>query len=120
MDAIGIAMAASAADRTGTAPQPRLVQAAHEFEAQMMKELMKPLTASDGLTGDEGGALGSEGALSEFASEAFARALSERGGLGVASSIVRSLSHQGNGSRSTKVTGNQHGDTMLRHAEGLE
>ena len=32
-------------------PQPRLVRAAHEFEAQMMKELMKPLNRSDALTG---------------------------------------------------------------------
>ena len=33
------------ADASGASavPQPRLVRAAHEFEAQMMKELMKPL-----------------------------------------------------------------------------
>ena len=35
-------------------PQPRLVRAAHEFEAQMMKELLKPMTASGSLTGDGG------------------------------------------------------------------
>jgi hypothetical protein len=34
-------------------PQPRLVRAAHEFEAQMMKELMKPLTRGSSLTGEE-------------------------------------------------------------------
>jgi hypothetical protein len=27
-----------------TVPQPRLVRAAHQFEAQMMKTLMKPTT----------------------------------------------------------------------------
>jgi HAMP domain-containing protein len=29
-------------------PQPRLVRAAHEFEAQMMKELLKPMTGGMG------------------------------------------------------------------------
>ena len=62
----------------------------------MMKELLKPLTASGGLTGDEDeDGLGSAGALGEFASEALGRALSEHGGLGIADSIVRSLSHVG-------------------------
>ncbi len=36
-------------------PQPRLVHAAREFEAQMMKELLKPMTGSDALLGDEEG-----------------------------------------------------------------
>ena len=55
-------------------PSPRLVRAAHEFEAQMMKELLKPMTGSDALTGAEDGdsdsGAGSGGALGEFASEA--------------------------------------------------
>ncbi len=80
-----------------TAPQPRLVRAAHEFEAQMMKELLKPMSSSSGLTGDESdSSSGSGGALGEFAQEALGRALSERGGFGIASSIVRQLSHSGN------------------------
>ena len=31
---------------------PRLVRAAHEFEGQMMKELLKPMTSGDALTGE--------------------------------------------------------------------
>ena len=85
-----------AAEPAGS-PQPRLVKAAHEFEAQMMNELLKPLTASDGLTGDEDDAgLDSAGALGGFASEALGRALSEHGDLGIADRIVHSLSHAGN------------------------
>jgi Rod binding domain-containing protein len=84
-------------------PQPRLAKAAHEFEAQMMNELLKPLTASDGLTGDEDDAgLGSAGALGAFASEALGRALSEHGGLGIADSIVHSLSQSGTHAQSQK------------------
>jgi Rod binding domain-containing protein len=95
-------------------PQPRLVRAAHEFEAQMMKELMKPMTsASSSLTGDEEDAdssTGSSGALGQFASEALARALSDQGGLGIANQIVKELSHSGN----QEVTGNPHGNTVMR------
>jgi Rod binding domain-containing protein len=77
-----------------TPPQPKLVRAAHEFEAQMMKELMKPMTRSPAPGGaeDEDEDAGSSGALGEFASEALAQALSERGGFGVADRILSELS----------------------------
>jgi Rod binding domain-containing protein len=80
-----------------TGPSPRLVKAAHEFEAQMMKELLKPLSNSSGLNGEEeDSSAGSGGALGEFASEALGRGLSEQGGFGIASSIVRQLTPVGN------------------------
>src|SRR5438445_654768 len=79
-----VAAAARAAQNVN-APQPRLVQAAHEFEAQMMKELLKPMTGGDALIGndDESGA-GSGGVLGEFASESLGRA--GRAGAGIARS----------------------------------
>jgi Rod binding domain-containing protein len=92
-------------------PQPRLVRAAHEFEAQMMQELMKPLTRGSSLTGEEddsGNGSGSSGALGEFATEAMGRALSEKGGFGIANSVLKDLSHSGNKSVSVPVTGNVH------------
>ena len=72
-------------------PQPRLVRAAHEFEAQMMKELLKPMTGRRrayrrGRT--IGRSWGSNGALGEFASEALGQALSQHGGFGMADRIV--------------------------------
>ena len=74
----------------GTAKNPRLERSAHEFEASLMAELLKPLQESDGLTGEdsESGGSGSEGALSGFASESLARAISERGGFGIADRIL--------------------------------
>jgi Rod binding domain-containing protein len=42
----------SAATASAATPQPRLVHAAHEFEAQMMQELLKPMTQGEGLDGD--------------------------------------------------------------------
>jgi Rod binding domain-containing protein len=103
-----------------TVPQPRLVKAAHEFEAQMMKELMKPLNHGSTLTGDDPDAdddSGSGGALGEFASEALGRALSDRGGFGIATSIVKQLSHAGNQPGIAGVTANLHSNTVIENAE---
>ncbi len=95
------------------APQPRLVHAAHEFEAQMMQELLKPMTAGNGLDGEDGAATGSGAALGEFASEALGKALSERGGFGIATGIVRELSHSGNKPATAQVTRDLHGNTVM-------
>ena len=89
-------MAGHGALGAAAAASPRLVNAAHEFEAQMMKELMKPLTSgSDDEDRDDGAGMslgsGSSGALGEFASEALARALSQQGGFGIADRIVEQL-----------------------------
>jgi Rod binding domain-containing protein len=110
----GIPAGTASAGAASVAPQPRLVHAAHEFEAQMMQELLKPMSGKNGLDGeDSDSATGSGGALGEFASEALGRALSERGGFGIASSIVRQLSHPGNSPVTTQVTGNPHGNTGM-------
>jgi Rod binding domain-containing protein len=99
-------LATSPSQAPPVAPQPRLVRAAHEFEAQMMKELLKPMTASDSLTGGDGDSdAGSGGALGEFASEALAQALSEKGGFGIADKIVQELSASGHQRASAQVTG---------------
>jgi Rod binding domain-containing protein len=118
MLSIAAATAASAVgtgqNSSQTTPQPRLVRAAHEFEAQMMQELLKPMTGGNGLDGeDSGSASGSGGALGEFASEALGRALSERGGFGIANGIIRELSHSGNKPVTTQVTKNPHGNTVM-------
>ncbi len=121
--------AAAAATQAASAPSPKLVQAAHEFEGQMMKELLEPMMSGDALTGAEDGdsdlgsssGAGSTGALGEFASEALGKALSDHGGFGIADRIVKELSrsgsydgnHHGNG----KVTGNLHGNTVMRAPE---
>lgn len=74
-------------------PSARLVKAAHEFEGQLMEQLLKPMTDSDGLTGDS--VSGSAGALGSFAAAALGRALSAEGGLGLADHIIRSLTPHG-------------------------
>jgi Rod binding domain-containing protein len=84
------------------AANPKLVKAAHEFEASLMQELMKPLLPGhDSLDGDEESGSGS--ALTAFAGEALGKALSERGGLGIATRIIHQLSTAGNHSGKTPV-----------------
>jgi len=85
-------------------PQPRLVKAAHEFEAAMMKELLEPLIP--GHSGLEGGDSGSSSALSSFAGEALGQALSEHGGFGIAQSIIRQLTAVSNHSGNSPVPEN--------------
>ncbi len=109
--------AATATAGSTPALDPRLEKAAHEFEAQMMKELLKPMTGKDALTGedeDEGGDAHASGALGEFASEALGQALSRQGGFGIANRIMHELSHSGKQSETGKVTGNLHTNTVLK------
>jgi Rod binding domain-containing protein len=112
-----LSVAGTAASAAAVTPQPRLVHAAHEFEAQMMQELLKPMTEGDGLEGDGDSASGSGGVLGEFASEALGRGLSERGGFGIAAGIVRELSVSGNKPGSGEVTGKVNGNTVIKSLE---
>jgi Rod binding domain-containing protein len=114
MHTITAATAASTGATASVTPQPRLVHAAHEFEAQMMQELLKPMTSGDGLDGEDAdSASGSGGALGAFASESLGQALSEQGGFGIATGIVRQLSAAGNKPVTTEVTGSLHGNTVI-------
>jgi len=71
---------------------PKLKAAAHEFEASMMKEFLKPLEHDSLFTEEKRGESdtdeGSDSALMSFGSEAMATAISERGGFGIASMIL--------------------------------
>ncbi len=90
---------------TGQTRNPRLERSAHEFEASLMAELLKPLQERDGLTGEDSGEGGGSGdALAGFASESLARAISERGGFGIADRILHQLesSHAGGGKNQTE------------------
>lgn len=94
-------------------PPPRLVSAAHEFEGQMLKELLKPMTESDGL----GGSDSDSGILGEFASEALGKALSEQGGFGIAKQILAHFSESGNRTEAKSVTGKGYFDTGISQSK---
>ena len=81
---------------TTVSPLPRLVTAAHEFEAAMMKELMAPLEQGKDILGGNEEESSSNSALGSFAGEALGKAISEHGGFGIAKSIIAQLSHPAN------------------------
>ncbi|HEY6490674.1 MAG: hypothetical protein WCC26_18995 [Terracidiphilus sp.] len=88
----------------GAAPSQRLVKAAHEFEAQLMTELLKPLsTGASSLGGED--EEGSGGTLGEFAAEALGSGLSDLGGLGIADRILKTLSQSGTGPNPAGING---------------
>ena len=79
--------------RAGKEPgSSHLVAAAHEFEGQLMKELLRPMTIPDNEDDPQAGFCG---AMTDFAAEAFGQALSSRGGFGIATSILHSFSESG-------------------------
>jgi len=89
--ASGAGERASMAGEPGST-DPRLKPAAHEFEAYLMKDFLEPLQHDtlfddDGKDSDDGGA----NALMNFGSEALAKAISERGGFGIAAKILGRL-----------------------------
>ncbi|MGB8029417.1 MAG: hypothetical protein WCF30_07100 [Terracidiphilus sp.] len=122
---VGLVAGNAAATAVQSTSSPKLVQAAHEFEGQMMKELLEPMMSGDALTGaadgdsdlGSGSGSGSTGALGEFASEALGKALSERGGFGIADRVVKELSRSGNRHGNGKVIRNLHGNTVMRAPE---
>jgi len=86
--------AASEFGSTDAAVDPRLKPAAHEFEASLMQEFLKPLQQRDALFSDTSDSAsnddsGADGALMSFGSQAMAKAISERGGFGIATQILK-------------------------------
>jgi Rod binding domain-containing protein len=92
-----------------SADNPKLKSAAHEFEASLMREFLKPLQhdslfapdksdASGDSDDDSDDVQGSSGALMSFGSEAMAQAISERGGFGIATKILEHFRTEGKSS----------------------
>ncbi len=85
---------ASATQHVGPAPQraaslnPKLINAAHQFEASLMQELLAPLQKDSMSSPDSESDSGSGNAMSTFAGEAMARAISDRGGFGIATQLI--------------------------------
>lgn len=94
-----------------SADDPRLKSAAHEFEASLMQEFLKPLQQDSlfapedsGGVDDSGDSAGSSSALMSFGSEALAKAISERGGFGIATKILNHFETQKSGEGSVNAS----------------
>jgi peptidoglycan hydrolase FlgJ len=76
-----------------TVPSPRLTTAAHQFEASMLQELLKPLQQQSGLSDSDkdGDDSDSNSSLRDYGTEVMAGALSQRGGLGISKMVLAKL-----------------------------
>jgi Rod binding domain-containing protein len=116
-----VSSVANATSQASPSPQPRLVRAAHEFESQMMKELLKPMIGKGALIGGaDDSDDGSNAALGEFASEALGKALSQGGGFGIAKSLIHDLSHSGNRHQTGTVIGIPPANTVISVSKSLK
>jgi peptidoglycan hydrolase FlgJ len=71
------------------AKQAKLTDAAQQFEATMLQELLKPMQhGQDSWDGDEKSDDSSTDSISSFGTEAVAKAISKGGGFGIAKQIV--------------------------------
>ena len=82
--------AAAGLSQSGTVA-PRLHQAAVQFEAMLLKDLLKPLSEATGMN-ESGGGEGQTGALQSFAVDAIASTMAKSGALGFAKQIEQTLS----------------------------
>lgn len=80
----------AALSRNGTVSL-RLHQAAEQFEAMLLKDLLKPLSESEGMGGGSDGG-GQSGTLQQFAVDAIAGTMATSGALGFAKQIEQTLS----------------------------
>jgi flagellar protein FlgJ len=84
--------------------QAKLVDAAQQFEATMLQELLKPMQhGQDSWGGEAKSDDSSSDTISSFGTEAVAKAISQGGGFGIAKQIVSkvTLEHQRNSEKKT-------------------
>ncbi len=87
-----------------TQKRAKLVDAAQQFEASMLQELLKPMQpGQSSWGGDEKSDDSASDTISSFGTEAIAKAISKGGGFGIAKQIVSkvTLEHQQNSEKKT-------------------
>lgn len=80
----------------------KLTDAAQQFEAMMLQELLKPMrTGQSSWGGEEKSDDSGEDTMSSFGTEAVAKAISKGGGFGIARQIIRqvTMEHEKNSNK---------------------
>jgi flagellar protein FlgJ len=86
--------------------QAKLVDAAQQFEATMMQELLKPMQhGQDSWGGDVKDEDTTFDTLSSFGSETMAKAISKGGGFGIARKVVSQITSERQQKSEKKTTG---------------
>jgi Rod binding domain-containing protein len=90
-----------------TQKQAKLVDAAQQFEAMLMQEMLKPMQAGqDSWGGEQQNDDAAADTVSSFGTEAVAKAIAKGGGLGIAKQVIQkvTLEHQRDTGRNTAGT----------------
>lgn len=77
------------ANGTGASASPKLVKAAHEFEALLLQSWLEKMNQS--FAGESGNLDPAHDTVSSLGTQAIAQALAARGGIGIASMLLRQL-----------------------------
>lgn len=90
---MGSVNAPSGANATKTPQDRKLTEAAEQFEAIFLQQMLKPFgsDSGDGLGGDETEKTPGSDTLSSFGTEAVAKAIAKGKGLGIARQIVEKV-----------------------------
>jgi Rod binding domain-containing protein len=93
MTALTLAGAGAPADQAAL-KHHKLVDAAQQFEAVFLNEMLKPMNASSQIGGDDDSGSGQGGTLQQFGTEAMAKAIASAGGMGIARHVVAEVEQQ--------------------------
>jgi Rod binding domain-containing protein len=80
------------ATTTDATSRSKLADAAQQFEAMMLQELLKPLRSSEDDLSGEKSEDSSFDTLASFGTESVAKSIAQHGGLGIARQVIRHLS----------------------------
>ena len=78
-----------------TRTRSKLTNAAEQFEAMLLQEILKPMRSEKGDWIGEEQADGATDTINSFGCEAVAKAISRNGGLGIARQVVKQVSAEG-------------------------
>ena len=72
----------------------KLVDAAQQFEAMLMQEMLKPMRKGEDSWGEDKDNDSASDTISSFGTEAVAKAISKGGGLGIAKQVIRQVTQE--------------------------
>jgi|SRR5580698_1727195 flagellar protein FlgJ len=86
--------------------QAKLTDAAQQFEAMMLQEMLKPMRGGqDSWGGEDKDSDSASDTISSFGTEAFANAISKGGGFGLAKQVVSQINHEHQKTSDRKTSG---------------
>ena len=79
----------------GVQQRSKLADAAQQFEAMLLQEMLKPMRSENGGWSGEDNKDSASDTITSFGTEAVAKAISKSGGLGIAKQVIRQVSAEG-------------------------